>query len=109
MREKKAKTWNMGLKYFEEFVKRNFNEEDHHREESCLCDVACVYVGRSGICALVRASFDVRSHTTIVCKVDRSGSGRGAGNPAGLRCTPYAHLPSLHCFSFLPFHSSIFP
>lgn len=30
MREKKAKTWNMGLKYFEEFVKRNFNEEEHH-------------------------------------------------------------------------------
>jgi molecular chaperone DnaK (HSP70) len=28
MREKKAKTWNMGLKYFEEFVKRNFNDED---------------------------------------------------------------------------------
>ncbi|KAF3046083.1 hypothetical protein E8E12_010928 [Didymella heteroderae] len=28
MREKKAKTWNMGLKYFEEFVKRNFNEEE---------------------------------------------------------------------------------
>jgi molecular chaperone DnaK (HSP70) len=30
MREKKAKTWNMGLKYFEEFVKRNFNEEDNN-------------------------------------------------------------------------------
>ncbi|KAF2027542.1 actin-like ATPase domain-containing protein [Setomelanomma holmii] len=29
MREKKQKTWNMGLKYFEEFVKRNFNEEEH--------------------------------------------------------------------------------
>lgn len=29
MREKKAKTWNMGLKYFEEFVKRNFNEEEY--------------------------------------------------------------------------------
>ncbi|KAF1945173.1 actin-like ATPase domain-containing protein [Clathrospora elynae] len=29
MREKKTKTWNMGLKYFEEFVKRNFNEEEH--------------------------------------------------------------------------------
>jgi len=29
MREKKAKTWNMGMKYFEEFVKRNFNEEEH--------------------------------------------------------------------------------
>jgi molecular chaperone DnaK (HSP70) len=29
MREKKVKTWNMGLKYFEEFVKRNFNEEEH--------------------------------------------------------------------------------
>jgi actin-like ATPase involved in cell morphogenesis len=26
---KKAKTWQMGLKYFEEFVKRNFNEEEH--------------------------------------------------------------------------------
>lgn len=30
MREKKAKTWNMGMKYFEEFVKRNFNEEEHN-------------------------------------------------------------------------------
>ncbi|KAF2741105.1 actin-like ATPase domain-containing protein [Polyplosphaeria fusca] len=30
MREKKAKTWNMGLKYFEEFVKRNFNEDEHN-------------------------------------------------------------------------------
>lgn len=29
MREKKPKTWMMGLKYFEEFVKRNFNEDDH--------------------------------------------------------------------------------
>jgi hypothetical protein len=29
MRERKAKTWNMGLKYFEEFVKRNFNEDEH--------------------------------------------------------------------------------
>jgi hypothetical protein len=29
MREKKQKTWNMGFKYFEEFVKRNFNEEEH--------------------------------------------------------------------------------
>lgn len=29
MREKKAKTWMMGLRYFEEFVKRNFNEEEH--------------------------------------------------------------------------------
>ncbi|KAF2839632.1 actin-like ATPase domain-containing protein [Patellaria atrata CBS 101060] len=29
MREKKAKTWNMGLKYFEEFVKRNFSDEEH--------------------------------------------------------------------------------
>lgn len=28
MREKKAKTWNMGMKYFEEFVKRNFNEDE---------------------------------------------------------------------------------
>jgi Hsp70 protein len=32
MREKKAKTWNMGLKYFEEFVKRNFNDEDIDQE-----------------------------------------------------------------------------
>ncbi len=30
MRDRKAKTWNMGLKYFEEFVKRNFNENEHH-------------------------------------------------------------------------------
>jgi hypothetical protein len=29
MREKKQKTWSMGHKYFEEFVKRNFNEEEH--------------------------------------------------------------------------------
>ena len=29
MREKKSKTWNMGLRYFEEFVKRNFNEDEH--------------------------------------------------------------------------------
>ncbi|KAI9682681.1 MAG: hypothetical protein M1829_006668 [Trizodia sp. TS-e1964] len=29
MKEKKPKTWQMGLKYFEEFVKRNFNEEAH--------------------------------------------------------------------------------
>ncbi|KAF2460238.1 hypothetical protein BDY21DRAFT_280700 [Lineolata rhizophorae] len=29
MRERKPKTWNMGLKYFEEFVKRNFNEDEH--------------------------------------------------------------------------------
>lgn len=28
MREKKAKTWNMGLKYFEESVKRNFSDEE---------------------------------------------------------------------------------
>jgi len=29
MREKKPKTWMMGLRYFEDFVKRNFNEDDH--------------------------------------------------------------------------------
>ncbi|KAK6003767.1 hypothetical protein QM012_009538 [Aureobasidium pullulans] len=29
MRQKKPKTWMMGLKYFEEFVKRNYNEQDH--------------------------------------------------------------------------------
>ncbi|KAF2858139.1 putative hsp70 family protein [Piedraia hortae CBS 480.64] len=29
MREKKPKTWMMGLRYFEEFVKRNFNEAEH--------------------------------------------------------------------------------
>lgn len=29
MRQKKPKTWMMGLRYFEEFVKRNFNEEEH--------------------------------------------------------------------------------
>lgn len=28
MREKKPKTWQTGLKYFEEFVKRNYTEED---------------------------------------------------------------------------------
>ncbi|KAL2882482.1 hypothetical protein SGCOL_002222 [Colletotrichum sp. CLE4] len=29
MKVKKNKTWQMGLRYFEEFVKRNFNEEEH--------------------------------------------------------------------------------
>jgi len=29
MKEKKPKTWQMGLKYFEEYVKRNFNGEDN--------------------------------------------------------------------------------
>jgi len=29
MKQKKAKTWQMGLRYFEEFVKRNFNEDEH--------------------------------------------------------------------------------
>ncbi|KFA79756.1 hypothetical protein S40288_00693 [Stachybotrys chartarum IBT 40288] len=29
MKNKKGKTWQMGLKYFEEFVKRNFNEDEH--------------------------------------------------------------------------------
>ncbi|CBX93261.1 similar to Hsp70 family protein [Plenodomus lingam JN3] len=29
MREQKGKTWNMGLKYWEDFVKRNFNDEEH--------------------------------------------------------------------------------
>lgn len=29
MRERKPKTWMMGLRYFEEFVKRNFNEDEH--------------------------------------------------------------------------------
>lgn len=29
MREKKPKTWMMGLRYFDEFVKRNFNEGQH--------------------------------------------------------------------------------
>lgn len=29
MKAKKGKTWQMGLKYFEEFVKRNFNEDEH--------------------------------------------------------------------------------
>lgn len=28
MKTKKGKTWQMGLRYFEEFVKRNFNEDD---------------------------------------------------------------------------------
>jgi len=32
MRERKGKTWNMGLKYFEEFVKRNFDDEDPDQE-----------------------------------------------------------------------------
>ena len=29
MKEKKPRTWQMALKYFEEFVKRNFNDDDH--------------------------------------------------------------------------------
>ncbi|ERT00112.1 hypothetical protein HMPREF1624_03481 [Sporothrix schenckii ATCC 58251] len=29
MKTKKNKTWQMGLRYFEEFVKRNFNEDEH--------------------------------------------------------------------------------
>ncbi|SPQ27368.1 2cfcd31d-971b-4c83-a73a-d7a505bce594 [Thermothielavioides terrestris] len=29
MKAKKAKSWQMGLRYFEEFVKRNFNEDEH--------------------------------------------------------------------------------
>ncbi|KAI0011688.1 actin-like ATPase domain-containing protein [Xylariaceae sp. FL0662B] len=29
MKLKKAKTWQMGLRYFEEFVKRSFNEDEH--------------------------------------------------------------------------------
>ncbi|KAI1210451.1 actin-like ATPase domain-containing protein [Annulohypoxylon truncatum] len=29
MKTKKAKTWQMGLRYFEEFVKRNFNEDEY--------------------------------------------------------------------------------
>ncbi|KAG7294343.1 hypothetical protein NEMBOFW57_004414 [Staphylotrichum longicolle] len=29
MKTKKQKTWQMGLRYFEEFVKRNFNEDEH--------------------------------------------------------------------------------
>lgn len=29
MKTKKSKTWQMGLRYFEEFVKRNFNENEH--------------------------------------------------------------------------------
>lgn len=28
MKVKKWKTWQMGLRYFEDFVKRNFNEDD---------------------------------------------------------------------------------
>lgn len=32
MRGKKGKTWNMGLRYFEEFVKRNFDDEDEEQE-----------------------------------------------------------------------------
>jgi hypothetical protein len=33
MRNKKPKTWMMGLKYFEEFVKRNYNEDDDDNTE----------------------------------------------------------------------------
>ncbi|KAF4585832.1 hypothetical protein GQ602_005137 [Ophiocordyceps camponoti-floridani] len=30
MKQRKGKTWQMGLRYFEEFVKRNFDEAEHH-------------------------------------------------------------------------------
>ena len=70
-----------------------------------------VYVGRSGICALVRVSFDVRSHTTIACKVDRSDSSRGAGEEfawSQMYAVSALALPPLLFFSSLPFfHSSI--
>jgi hypothetical protein len=36
MQVKKSKTWQMGLRYFEEFVKRNFNE-DEHQEVNVPC------------------------------------------------------------------------
>ena len=29
MKSRKPKSWQMGLKYFEEFVKRNFNEDEY--------------------------------------------------------------------------------
>lgn len=29
VKAKKGKSWQMALKYFEEFVKRNFNEDEH--------------------------------------------------------------------------------
>lgn len=29
LKTKKAKSWQMALKYFEEFVKRSFNEDEH--------------------------------------------------------------------------------
>lgn len=29
LKNKRPKSWQMGLRYFEEFVKRNFNEEQH--------------------------------------------------------------------------------
>lgn len=29
MKVKKNRTWQMGLRYFEEFVKRNFNQDEH--------------------------------------------------------------------------------
>lgn len=37
LREKKPKSWNMGLKYFEEFVKRNYNDtQPEMAEEVCV-------------------------------------------------------------------------
>lgn len=30
MKAKKGKSWQMALRYFEEFVKRNFNEDEHY-------------------------------------------------------------------------------
>lgn len=40
MKSKKGKTWQMGLRYFEEFVKRNFNEDEH--QEINVPYVACL-------------------------------------------------------------------
>lgn len=52
------------------------------------CVTLRVQVGLRGICALVRASVDVCSHTTIASQVkrDRSDSGRGRQS-VGLGCT----------------------
>lgn len=59
MKVKKNKTWQMGLKYFEEFVKRNFNEDEHQE-----VNVPCVTI-------LVTHQFPVRRQL-IAYQVSRS-------------------------------------
>jgi hypothetical protein len=41
MKLKKGKTWQMGLRYFEEFVKRNFNEDEYQEVNIPCATRAC--------------------------------------------------------------------